>query len=498
MTVASPGSWYASEPQRELVGYIYTDKPIYRPGHQVHIKAVLRWRAQDALLPFDRPNAEISVTDANEKVVFRQPLRPLTVSAPSTRRSPCHARRRSATTAFASRAANTRRPAVSRSQEYRRPEFEVIVTPKSRFVVQGNTAVASVQARYYFGQPVANAKVRYVVSMQGYYSPLRWDDGAEGGEEGGGYFSGGDQRLEGELRLDAQGRGEIQVPLEPDENGHDFSARIEAQVTDASSREVSGNTVVHATSGPFLVSAQTSGYIFRPAQAVPVTLRALDYTGNPQAGIAVTVLLERITYPDGRYSDPTATEISRASATTAADGTANATLTVPAQAGSYRVRVTAPYEDREIKAETWVWVPGVAEGQGVSDGDQYLELLADKRTYAPGETARIVIRGEPVSGPVLVTKEGQHVTWHGWRGRMLATRSTCRSNPETSATSTSTSSFMRDGRLFRAERRLSACRRPIARCRSPSRPIGPRPSRRSLASSPSASRTPRARRRRRK
>ena len=58
-------------------------------------------------------------------------------------------------------------------QEYRKPEFEVIVTPAARFVVQGRDAVVTVQARYYFGQPVANGPLRWVVNEQGYYSPLR-------------------------------------------------------------------------------------------------------------------------------------------------------------------------------------------------------------------------------------------------------------------------------------------------------------------------------------
>src|SRR4029453_10478019 len=98
---------------------------------------------------------------------------------------------------------------------------------------------------------------------------------------------GGDQRIEGELRLDAQGRGEIRVPLQEDENGGDYSARIEAQVTDASSRDVSGNTIVHATYGPFLLSAQVSGYVFRPAQSVPVTLRAVDYAGAPRPNVPI-------------------------------------------------------------------------------------------------------------------------------------------------------------------------------------------------------------------
>ena len=37
-------------------------------------KAILRWRQMDALVPFDRPEAEIAVSDSNDKVVFRKAL----------------------------------------------------------------------------------------------------------------------------------------------------------------------------------------------------------------------------------------------------------------------------------------------------------------------------------------------------------------------------------------------------------------------------------------
>ena len=89
-------------------------------------------------------------------------------------------------------------------QEYRKPEFEVIVQPASRFGCKAREAVVSVQARYYFGQPVANAQLRWVVNKQPYYSPLRWDDGFEGEESN--YWYGGDQTAEGTLRLDAAGK----------------------------------------------------------------------------------------------------------------------------------------------------------------------------------------------------------------------------------------------------------------------------------------------------
>lgn len=450
VAATDPGSWFATSPSRQLVGYIYTDKPIYRPGHTVHVKAVLRWRENNRLVPFDQPSTEIAVRDMNDKVVFRQALTPDAFGA-------VHASFPMPATAalgfYNIRVASGEHEANGgfEVQEYRRPEFEVIVTPANRFVVQGGDAVAIVQARYYFGQPVANGRLRYVVNQQPYYSPLRWSDAGEGDEE---YWYGDDQRVTGELRLDQDGRAEIRVPLAVDDNGRDFSARIEAQVTDASSREVSGNTVVHATHGPFLLTAQVSGYMFRPGQPVSATVRAVDYAGTPQGDVRTALVLEHVTYPGGYYQEPTRTEVGRTDVTTAADGAATATLTLPPVGGSYRLRVSAPSGDREVWTETFLWVAG-ADDTSSSDGDRYLELIADKRAYRPGDVARLALRGDSIAGPMLVTKEGQQVAWHQVLRPAVGEPIEVPIHEDDIGDIYVHIAIMREGRLYRAERRLA-------------------------------------------
>jgi uncharacterized protein YfaS (alpha-2-macroglobulin family) len=47
-----------------LKQYIYTDRPVYRPGHTVHIKGIVRKEKNDAL---DLPHAKtlkLKVTDS--------------------------------------------------------------------------------------------------------------------------------------------------------------------------------------------------------------------------------------------------------------------------------------------------------------------------------------------------------------------------------------------------------------------------------------------------
>lgn len=450
MAATDPGAWTLQQPARELAAYVYTDKPIYRPGHNVNLKAILRWRQLDTLAKFDRADAEIVAADPNDKVVFRRQLKVDPFGAVHAA-FPVPATAALGYYTIRIQSGDAQAVGAFEVQEYRKPEFEVIVTPAARFVRQGNEAIVSVQARYYFGQPVANAQLRYVVNQQPYYSPLRWDSGFEVGETD--YFYGGTQTAEGTLRLDAEGKAELRIPFPVSDERQDYSARIEAQVMDAANREVSGNTIVHATYGSFMVSAQTAQSIFRANSTADLSVRAVDYLGAPQANVPVTLTLEHLSYRSGYYAEPAVTVIATTSATTGGDGTAVARLNLPNRTGTFRVRITAPSGDRTVEDFSWLWVPGPSEA-AEDAGDRYLELLSDRKTYQPGESARLIVRGETITGPVLVTKEGQHVSWY----RVL--RPTPTDSIEVPIEDGDVGdvfvgiAYLREGRLYRAERRL--------------------------------------------
>lgn len=445
-----PGSWTLQQPARELAAYVYTDRPIYRPGHTVHLKAILRWRQRDALVAFDRPDAEIVVSDVNDKVMFRRQTRldgfgavHASVPVPNTAALGYYTIRVQSGEAVGTGAFEV--------QEYRKPEFEVSVTPVSRVEVQGRDAVLNIQARYYFGQPVANAQVRWVVNQQPYYSPLRWDDSMEGPE--GDYFYGDDQIAEGALRLDADGQAQVRIPLPVAEGGRDYSYRIEAQVSDAANREVQGRTVVHATYGTFLLSAQAANSVHRAGGTPQISIRALDYAGAAQTNVPVTIVLEHLQYRSGYYAEPEVTSITSQTAATDASGLAMVTFTLPNRTGTFRVRASAPSAGRIVEDEVFLWVPGASEFTDDS-GDRYLELLADKKSYQPGESATLIVRGETVIGPVLVTKEGQHVSWFRVL-RPAASESIQVPIDEGDVGDVFVNTvYMREGRLYRAERRI--------------------------------------------
>ncbi len=61
-------------------------------------------------------------------------------------------------------------------EEYKKPEYAVKVTAQTPRVLQGQPIKATIDARYYFGEPVANAKVKWVVHTSTYWPMGRSDD----------------------------------------------------------------------------------------------------------------------------------------------------------------------------------------------------------------------------------------------------------------------------------------------------------------------------------
>ena len=453
VTASDPGSWYLRESARELAGYVYTDKPIYRPGHTVHIKGVLRWRARGALLPFDAPEVEVRVSDLTDKVIFRD-RRKVDAFGGVAADVPLAAGVALGEYAIAILHGEETASGSFEVQEYRKPEFEVRVSPASRFTVQGGRIQATVDARYYFGQPVANGRITYAAHKQPYYSPLRWSDDEE--DTGGGYWYGDATVLEGEARLDAAGRATLSLPAEVDENRRDYSLRIEARVSDASGREVAGSAVAHATLGTFFLAAAVDTYVARPGSTATLTVRAMRYTGEPQASAHVRVsVLARL--PNRAWDEDDGTrEISSAAITTDATGRATWTVPVPRDAGDYRIRVKAEEGGRAVVDDSYLWVPGLRELPTDDEYgfDRYLELIPEKRTLSPGETARFLIRGAEFDSQVLITKEAQNVSWH------LVRRARGNAMIEVPITDEDVGdtwvnvAFLKDGRLYRAERRV--------------------------------------------
>lgn len=446
---ADAGGYLLGDQRAELVAYLYTDRPVYRPGHTVHLKAILRWRERGEVRPFDRSEVEIVVSDNTGKVVARERRTADEFGAVWTSLAlpPAAAL---GTYTVTVRAGDREDTGQFQVREYRKPEFEVDVSAPSSIALQGTTVQAQVRARYYFGQPVAGGRVHYVLFRSPYYSPYRWADADETVAVMWNWF-GGTAIAEGTARLDAAGTATIPVTLPVDAERDDFGFRVEARVTDSSGREVSGNLRLIAPWASFLLALETDQHIYRPGSSATVRVRAVDYRGQPQPALEVHLSLERVTYTsNGR---PQRTRVRETSVTTDAGGKATWTTPLPDEAGDYAVVATADSNGREVTAREHFWMPGPTEA-AAGPQDATLELVADRTEYAPGDTARLSARNGSLAGAVLVTKEREITSWYD------VVRPDASGVLEVPITEDDVGGvwvnlvFVRDDAVYRAERRL--------------------------------------------
>ncbi len=405
---STPGSYGLDGPARSLVAHVFTDRPVYRPGHVVNVKAVVRWRTGTAIEPFDADAVEVAISDRTGRVLLRERR---TVDAFGAVDTSLTLPASAALGAYSVQVAAGEQTASGgfEVQEYRKPEYEVSVTPATRLARQGQSIDVVVSARYYFGQPVQDAEVQLVVQTGPYYSPLRWvdsDSEDEGG--GGGYFYGGDETATLTARLDAQGQARLTVPLPVNDTASDLQVRLEARVRDSSDMEVSGNATVIASYGDFLIATQVTPYVAKSGAPVTLRLRAVDYRGSGVAGVPVAVELVRTEWDDAA-SEQRREVVASAQVTTGSDGRATWQPTMPASPGSYLLVARASSGDREVSDTSYVWVPGTSET--FEQDSESIELIADRSTYTPGDVARIAVRGTAPTTPVLVTKEARTLTW---------------------------------------------------------------------------------------
>ena len=169
-----------------------------------------------------------------------------------------------------------------------------------------------ITARYYFGQPVANGVVKYVVHKQPYYSPLRWSDE---GEDGAGR----------ELVVRRRG-GRARAPRGWTTRGWRRSASRSTADEERARLLGAHRGARHRRQQPRGVGQHDRPRHVRPLHAGGADRQLRVSAGEPghrvasgrsttrapsQPNVPVNVALERLTYDQGRWDKPRATPISQ-------------------------------------------------------------------------------------------------------------------------------------------------------------------------------------------
>ncbi|HCE68614.1 MAG: hypothetical protein A2X82_01105 [Geobacteraceae bacterium GWC2_55_20] len=386
-----------------IKGYVYTDRPAYRPGQTVFYKGVLRQREGEGYRLPAPDKLQVTVKDDNDKAVCESEA---FLSANGSFSGECLLPAVPALGDYVISAAGNGQnwQGSFKVLEYRKPEFEVKVSADRKFLVAGDSGRVSVTARYYFGAPVAGGKLVWRVYSRPEWS-LGGDEDSDGHDEedrfGGGYA---DFIGEGEVRLD--GNGEVLIPLTARSHDMPYSYTLEADVSDASSRQVSASGSV--TVVPSLVSLKvgTGNYLVRPGEPQQVNIRAASWEGAPRT-LPVRLSFGRQVY-DKKSRSHSWREADSSILRTAADGSARTVFAFP-EPGYWQVRAEAADEAGRksvATASVWVW----KEGFSWEGSYRQLEAEFDRKSYKPGQTARLILRAPAIGGSLLLTLEGRDIS----------------------------------------------------------------------------------------
>ena len=340
-------------------------------------------------------------------------------------------------------------------QEYKKPEYEVRATPEKPRVLEGETVKVVIDSKYYFGEPVAGAKVSYSIHRSRYWFPFWFEPGedmesdeTDNNDESGG--PAGEEISQSAGTLDADGKMTISVPTTVSEKHEDYRYRIEAGVTDKAGHEISGTGWITATYGTFNVFAQPESYVITPGTATTVKVSARDYDNKP---IATNIHLRLATWNwRTRTTEGSQTETN---VMTGEDGTAIATVTTPSSGGEIRILATANAGGRTVESTTFLWAP-VAGYEWGSENQRSLKIVADKKTYKKGDKAEILVIANKPGAAVLLTLEGRDLHSH----QLLRAKGST-AEFEYNVTSDDepgffvSAQYVQDGALYQGQKRIS-------------------------------------------
>ncbi len=401
-TASGIDSWsISSDPERSITGYVYTDRPIYRPGHMVHVKAIVRRQTTVGWEMPEDSKLNVEINDPEGKTVFRKDSALTSMGTVQfDYELPAGAALGYYSVQFH---AGAEFSGGFQVEEYKKPEYEVRVSMEPRRVLQGQPIQATLSARYFFGEPVKSARVTWVVHRFRHWYPAYADDQDDVNPEESDGGWGGEQLSEESGQLDADGKLTVKIPTTEDEQRHDMRYRVEARVTDAANREISGASSALATRGSFLVHIEGDRYVYQPDENATFTLETRDYDGNPVPQTPVRVELREWRGKGGEMAAAVS-----AAALSDAQGVAKISLKA-STSGSYRATAFAKTpEGRDVQDQTWIWVTGSAGGW-YSEKRERLQLVPDKKSYKAGDRAKILIVTGTPSARVLVTAEGAEI-----------------------------------------------------------------------------------------
>jgi uncharacterized protein YfaS (alpha-2-macroglobulin family) len=418
-----------SEAEPQLRGTVFADRGVYKLGEEVHFKLVARADTPDGMqLLAPGTNVEVVLRDAHARDLDKRTV-PVNAwsSAEWTFRIPQEAPLGTYTVQ-----ATTPRHRGTVSGEilvaaYRRPDFRVDATLTADSSIAGTPLNGRISGRYLFGGAMSGKAVKWTYSKIEVLEPPqkivdrwpsdRWEFlGHDWDDEGVSTI----QISQEEAKLDA--KGDLALKLETDDDaGVPYQYRLEGVVTDVTRQQIAGRTSTVIDPAPWYIGLRRPPYFADAPKGIDTEVIAAGLDGLAVAGVDVQVELKRIQWTSvrqaeggGFYDWESERKEVAAGEWSVTTQTKPVPLHIPLTEGGEYLLIARAEDDegRSTTTRSWFYAVGAGYTAWAREDHNRIELVPEKKTYRPGERARIMIKSPWETATALLTTEREGVrTW---------------------------------------------------------------------------------------
>ncbi|MEW6716909.1 MAG: Ig-like domain-containing protein [Chloroflexota bacterium] len=405
-----------------LYAYLYTDRPIYRPGQTVYFRAVVRNAYNGRYTLPDIQELPLTLYDAANQEIkqFHLPLSEFgTANGEYTLAEDAlpgyyHFESEYGYLSF-------------RVASYRKPEINLQVEFNASQIKAGEPLQATVDARYYFGTPAGEIPIHWALYAyeDSFYLPeyqtglLKLDWSLPSWYQFitplGTFLltDSGQTNTDGTYTINLSTMVES-YPNNPCDPSDTCRFILEVTIEDESGIPTSARTEVTLHPASFYIGVQPKTWIGRAGLKMPIEVQVVDWEQKPAGARTLHAKFQNVVWvrEDNQAVEgfgyptyiPQYTLIEEQDFTTNLDGFAEISVTPP-EAGMYVLEISGGGAATQVL----VWIGGAGNPVWPALPNQRLLLSSDRDTYRPGETAEVFLPNpfdEAVIG-LLTTERGE-------------------------------------------------------------------------------------------